>query len=37
MIDEVAARDLEDTLGRVHEQSRLGIIRVHGVSFLSGK
>src|SRR5258708_18186986 len=34
MIDEVAARDLEDPLRRVHEQGRVGAIRVHGVALL---
>src|SRR5205823_1465475 len=34
MIDEVTARDLEYPLGRIHEQGRMGVVRVHGVSFL---
>jgi hypothetical protein len=34
IVDKVAARYLEDPLGRVHQQSRLGVIRVHGISFL---
>jgi len=34
MIDEVAARDLEYPLRWVHEQGRVSVIRVHGVSFL---
>jgi hypothetical protein len=37
MIDKVAARDLEDPLGRINEQGRLGIFCFHVISFLGRK